>query len=54
MAELSELTDFLRSAPSKDTIHSALRHIGAAELVARGAFSNWKRPPVCADAVIPP
>ena len=36
MAELAELTDILQSAPSKDTIHSALRHIRAAKSVARG------------------
>ena len=36
MAELAELTDILQSAPSKDTIHSALRNIRAAKSVARG------------------
>ena len=29
MAEIAELSDILQSAPSKDTIHSALRHIRA-------------------------
>ena len=27
MAEIAELSDILQSAPSKDTIHTALRHI---------------------------
>ena len=34
--ELAELTDILQSAPSKDTIYAALRHIRVAKSVARG------------------
>ena len=36
MAELAELSDILQSAPSKDTVHAALRHIRAAKSVSRG------------------
>ena len=54
MAELAVLTDILQSAPSKDTIHSALHHIRAAKSVASGLavigtdhqyVQTWSFPP---------
>ena len=36
MAAIAELNDVIQMAPSKDTIHTALRHIRSATAVARG------------------
>lgn len=36
LAAIAELTDVIQTAPSKDTVHTALRHIRSATAVAKG------------------